>query len=140
MTITEIPKDVKDNFAKYLVFREIADTSENYQTPLTDSLEKVILMLTGYLVFMENMSNKALAEQEYKQISNLLKFYQFLSQKLSAVEAEEIEKIKQSILDILKLIKKIQAKLRRVFEGEIQEALSQHSIHTFSEMLNQQKI
>jgi hypothetical protein len=140
MTITEIPKDVKDNFAKYIVFREITDTSENYQTSLTDSLEKIILMLTGYLVFVEKMNDKALAEQAYKQMSNLLKFYQFLSQKLLAVESEEIEIIKQPISDILKLIKKIQAKLRRIFEEEIQDALSQHSIRTFSEVLNQQKI
>ncbi len=140
MTITEIPKDVKDNFAKYIVFREEADTSENYQTSLTDSLEKVILMLTGYLVFVEKMNDKALAEQAYEQMSNLLKFYQFLAQKLLAVESEEIEIIKQPISDILKLIKKIQAKLRRIFEEEIQDALSQHSMRTFSEMLNQQKI
>jgi hypothetical protein len=47
MTITEVPKDVTENFAKYIVFREMINAPENYQSSLTKSLEKVILMLTG---------------------------------------------------------------------------------------------
>jgi hypothetical protein len=140
MTITEVPKDVTENFAKYIVFREMINAPENYQSSLTKSLEKVILMLTGYLVLIENVTDKTWAEKEYEQIGDLMKFYQFISQKLSLIEAEEVTALHQQMTDILKLIKKIRAKLRHALEGEMHDLLAQHTVNTFSEMIKEQKI
>jgi hypothetical protein len=125
--LSNIPEDVKDNIAKYIVFRDtVYYESEQYNNSLLMSLDKVYYVLIGYEQITNQLSEME-TENVYSQICDLTKFYQFVQSQLGNIKSESIADVQTRIMEIINLLKRLRIKIRNIIEKDVKSALSTNS-------------
>jgi len=122
--ITDIPEDIKSNFAKYVVFHDSDYYSvDEFKKSIISSLDKVYFSLIGYELYISKLP-KENAEQEYSNICKLYKFYYLILNKMSKIHDNSISDIKEKIKELVSLIKSIQIKVRNTIESDLKNIIS----------------
>jgi len=125
--ITDIPEEIKSNFAKYIVFHDSDYYSvDEFKNSLISSLDKVYFALIGYELYISKLPKES-AEQEYSNICKLYKFYQLIFNKISKIHDSSISDIKDKIKELVVLIKSIQIKVRNTIECDIKNIISSNN-------------